>query len=52
MFPYEKYKGTELWDKIERIILDLEENRDLTITTAREYVVGYFCERITETEAE
>jgi hypothetical protein len=50
MFPYEDYKDTELWKKIDEILRELEENQDIKLTTAREYVVGYLCKRLTEAD--
>ncbi|MFZ1700754.1 MAG: hypothetical protein WAU71_08035 [Pyrinomonadaceae bacterium] len=41
MFPYEKYRNSELWNKIDEIVSELEENEDLELTTAREYVIGF-----------
>lgn len=52
MFPYEKYRNLELWNEIDRILAELEENSDIDITTAREYVIGYFCEQLSEVESE
>ena len=51
MFPYEEYKNSELWQRIHKIVADLEENGDIELTTAREYVVGYFCKQLIEDEA-
>ena len=45
--PYEAYEGLELWRVIESAISELEENTDLTLTTAPEYVTGYLCKCIT-----
>ncbi len=46
MTPYEKYRGTALWDVLAKAISDLVENRDLVETTHRDYVVGYICESL------
>lgn len=46
--PYTKYENTELWKKVDQIIGDLVENQDLEETTAREYIVGYFCKHLEE----
>lgn len=51
MFPYEEHKNTELWQRIDKIVADLEKNGDVKLTTAREYVVGYFCKKLSEGEA-
>lgn len=52
MFPYEKYRDSELWKEVEKIIRDLEENQDITRTTAPEYVIGYFCEKMSKNDSE
>jgi len=41
-----------LWSKIDKILLELEENQDIRITTAREYVIGYFCKQLAERDVE
>lgn len=52
MFPYGEYRNTDLWAKIDQILTELEENNDIAITTAREYVIGYFCKQMSDTEIE
>jgi hypothetical protein len=47
--PHDRFEGTPLWDAVSRALLDLEENADLTLRTARPYVVGVLCERVAET---
>jgi len=46
--PYKEFEGLVIWQSIDRAIADLEKNQDITLTTAREYVVGYLCECLTE----
>jgi hypothetical protein len=46
MSPYEKYKNSELWIKLNDILKELEENQDIEITTHRDYVIGYLCENL------
>ncbi len=46
MFPYEKYKESELWMKLNDILEELEENQDIEITTHKDYVIGYLCENL------
>lgn len=46
MSRYDRFKGTELWKKIDEILAELEDNQDITLTTVRDYVIGYFCEQI------
>jgi len=41
--PYEDLEATPLWSAVDRVLGDLEQNQDLRITTARQYVVGAVC---------
>ena len=45
--PYKEFEGTVVWQRIDAAIADLEENQDIKLTTAREYVVGYLCKSLT-----
>lgn len=45
-FPYEKYRNSEPWKTIETALAELEENNDLHLTTAKDYVVGYLCQAL------
>jgi hypothetical protein len=44
--PYTHLEGTPLWAAVNAAIEDLVENRDLVETTARDYIVGYLCQKI------
>lgn len=44
--PYIELENTPVWRAIEAAIVDLEENSDLSLTTAREYVVGYIAQAV------
>ena len=46
MFPYEEYRDTKVWKKVDNALAELEQNQDIVITTAREYVIGYFCQEL------
>lgn len=48
--PYEKYENTELWKKIGEALYELVENQDIEEVTKREYIVGYICNKLIETE--
>ena len=37
--PYKEFEGLVIWQSIDRAIADLEKNQDITLTTAREYVL-------------
>jgi hypothetical protein len=43
---YSQYRDSELWIKIDEILSDLEENQDIDIRTVREYIIGYFCQKM------
>lgn len=47
---YEKYENTELWKKVNQILDELVENQDIEEITKREYIVGYICKKLIETE--
>ena len=44
--PYTAYEGTRLWRATRKALADLEDNRDLTVRTGHEYVVGYVCRQL------
>jgi hypothetical protein len=44
--PYSEYERTGLWAAIDAALADLEQNRDVELSTAREYVVGYLCQQL------
>ena len=44
--PYSKFENTALWKTIDDTLSELEQNQDVQITTAREYVVGYLCKQL------
>jgi hypothetical protein len=46
--PYKEFESLSIWKSIDRAVTDLEENNDLQITTAREYVIGYLCKSVVE----
>ena len=50
MHPYAEFVGTDLWSAISTALNDLELNQDVEITTRREYVIGYLCQRLAEAE--
>jgi hypothetical protein len=41
--PYVEFEGTPLWQALTEVFRELEENRDVAVTTASEYVIGYAC---------
>lgn len=44
--PYEQYKNTEEWVIIEYLLQELENNQDIELKTAPEYVIGYLVEKL------
>ncbi len=46
MTPYEEFKPTVYWEVISKALEDLEKNRDINITTNREYVIGSLVKEI------
>ena len=41
--PYTEFEGSATWDILDAALTALEINRDLSLTTARSYVIGYLC---------
>lgn len=46
--PYLELSKTRLWKVVDRVIADLEANRDFELTTLRAYSVGYLCKQLVE----
>ena len=46
MTIYNEYKKDPLWEKIENILLELEENQDIEITTNKDYVIWYLVKNL------
>ena len=46
--PYKEFENLVLWHSIDAVIVELEVNRDITLTTAREYVVGALVKAVLE----
>ena len=44
--PYVQYKNTEEWAIIEYLLNELENNQDIELKTAPEYVIGYLVEKL------
>jgi len=38
--PYKEFEDTPIWRAVDHAVSELEKNSDLTLVTAREYVVG------------
>jgi hypothetical protein len=46
MHPYTEFEQTRLWQAIDSVIIELERNQDVELSTAREYVIGYLCQQL------
>lgn len=44
--PYTQYRHTEEWVIIEYLLKELENNQDIELKTAPEYVIGYLVEKL------
>ena len=44
--PYAQYQGTEEWVIIAHLLEELENNQDIELKTAPEYVIGYLVEKL------
>ena len=44
--PYTQYQNTEEWIIIEYLLKELENNQDIELKTAPEYVIGYLVEKL------
>ena len=44
--PYIEFVGSPLWAAVERAVDDLIENRDLQLTTVKDFVVGYIVKQV------
>ena len=43
---YTELEEAVLWKAVDAALAELELNRDVQLSTAREYVVGYLCEQL------
>ena len=48
--PYTEFERSRLWLVMEKAVSELEENNDIRLTTAPEYVIGYFCKQLSEAD--
>ena len=44
--PYVQYQDTEEWAIIEHLLTELENNQDIELKTAPEYIIGYLVEKL------
>jgi hypothetical protein len=43
---FDKYKDTPLWRAVAAAVEELQATREIAVSTAPDYVVGYLCERL------
>ena len=46
--PYDAYRGTDVWEVVDKAISDLVYNHDVIVNTQRDYIVGYICQKLQE----
>lgn len=46
--PYVQLEGTPLWQVVKAAIADLDGNKDIELTEWHQYVVGYICKQLSE----
>ena len=46
--PYSELEGSDLWRAMDEELAALEANGDLQLMTAREYVIGSLCKRLSD----
>jgi hypothetical protein len=45
--PFAEHRDSTLWRALEQILTELVATQEITINTAPEYVIGYFCRELT-----
>lgn len=44
--PYPEFRDTPLWRAVAGALTDVEASHEVTVATAPEYVIGYFCREL------
>lgn len=44
--PYTDYRDTPVWAAVASVLADLQASGEVTVATAPEYVIGYFCREL------
>ena len=44
--PFDDHRDSRLWSAIEDSINELVATREISVNTARDYVVGYLCQEL------
>jgi hypothetical protein len=45
--PFDEHRDSALWRAVAQIVTELVATREITINTAPDYVIGYFCRELT-----
>ena len=48
--PYLEFENTSVCAVLKKAINELEGNKDLKLTTPKEYVIGYLCKQLIEAD--
>lgn len=44
--PFAEYRDTPLWRVVAAAVAELETTKEIAVSTAPEYVIGYLCQRL------
>jgi hypothetical protein len=44
--PHSQYSDTPLWKALSRVLAELQASREITVSTAPDYVVDYLCQEL------
>jgi hypothetical protein len=44
--PFEQFRETPLWRVVAAAVAELEATREISISTAPDYVIGYLCQQL------
>ncbi len=43
---FDEYKDTPLWRVVAAAVVELETTREIAVSTAPDYVIGYLCQQL------
>jgi hypothetical protein len=44
--PFDEYRDTPLWHAVAQALSELEATREVAVSTAPEYVIGFLCREL------
>ena len=50
-FPYSENQSSKEWNILEKAINELNENKDIQLTTSPEYVIGYITKQLSQSKS-